>query len=199
MHTDLISRLQNARAGIHIASAIGTDKALTPAINELLDATKEAEIALSAQPKPAEGGAVGSRLYHAINRLMAVIGCEGEINSKAAECAEVMAALTEIDGGTYKHAGSGEAVATALAQDPEFPGGPLFSREDWRRLAALPPGTPLYAGAPPADSEALKAEVIALANEHEEGYRNREHGDVLNARITDKVVEMARRLSGKGE
>jgi hypothetical protein len=57
MHTDLISRLQNARTGIHIADAIGTDEALLPAINELLDAAKEAEIALATpHPKPAGSG-----------------------------------------------------------------------------------------------------------------------------------------------
>ncbi len=46
------------------------------------------------QPEP--------RLYNAINRLMMRIGHDGDINSKAQECADVMAALAEIDGGTYR-------------------------------------------------------------------------------------------------
>lgn len=39
-----------------------------------------------------------------------------------------------------------------------------------------------------------KTEIIALAAEREAGYAAREHGDVLNGRIADKVVELARRL-----
>lgn len=46
---------------------------------------------------------------------------------------------------------AGKVVATVLHPDPEFPSpGPLFSREDWRRLVELPAGTKLYT-APPAD------------------------------------------------
>lgn len=49
------------------------------------------------------------------------------------------------------------------------------------------------------DAEPLAADVIALAKEREDGYRNREHGDVVNGRVADKLVELARRLAGKGE
>lgn len=54
----------------------------------------------------------------------------------------------------------------------------------------------LSGASPPADAEALKVAVIALANEREEGYRNREHGDLVNKRVADKLVALARRLSG---
>ena len=42
------------------------------------------------------------KLYHAVNRMMAVMGAEGEVNTQMAVADDVMGALAEIDGGVYK-------------------------------------------------------------------------------------------------
>ena len=74
---------------------------------------------------------------------------------------------------------------------------PTTSIDDLELLAAHLQPAP--AAATRADVEALAADVIALAKEREDGYRNREHGAVVNGRVADKLVELARRLAGKGE
>lgn len=51
-------------------------------------------------------------------------------------------------------------VATVCFEDPEFmPDSVTFSRQDWRRLKALPPGTALYTA---TDYEAMCIEVDRL-------------------------------------
>lgn len=50
---------------------------------------------------PAVPNVTNSRLYHAVNLMMAVVCSEGEIRNRTKETEAVMAALAEIDGGTY--------------------------------------------------------------------------------------------------
>lgn len=40
-------------------------------------------------------------LYHGVNRMMAILGAQGEINTRDAACSEVMSLLYDIDGGNY--------------------------------------------------------------------------------------------------
>jgi len=42
-----------------------------------------------------------SELYHAVNKMMMVLGADGEINAQQDEAANVMTALHNIDGGRY--------------------------------------------------------------------------------------------------
>lgn len=42
------------------------------------------------------------RLYHTVNRMMAVIGSNGEVSSRHETVCDVMEALREIDGGRYE-------------------------------------------------------------------------------------------------
>ena len=150
MHTDLISRLQNARTGIHIASAIGTDKALLPAINELLDVAREAEIALAKHPKPAEGGAMASAAI-ATDELIRQVEEAKRQQMERDRLAEKTAAT----------AGSGEAVATVT--HIKFMHNEATIKYDGD--GANPPfdvGAKLYAGAPPA---AGQGEALELTEE----------------------------------
>lgn len=48
-------------------------------------------------------------LYHAVNRLVATLTSEGEITAKDDEAIEVLAALSEIDGGRYIDSFNAEA------------------------------------------------------------------------------------------
>ena len=57
---------------------------------------------------------------------------------------------------------------------------------------------PLYRHAPPAADAELRTAVIALAKERNVGYSARMHAGVVDGRIADKVVELARRLAGDG-
>jgi hypothetical protein len=57
---------------------------------------------------------------------------------------------------------------------------------------------PIYAGAPPAQDAEIRAEVIAMAKEREDGYAARMHAVLVDGRIADKVAELARRLAGEG-
>lgn len=58
--------------------------------------------ALYAHAPPAD--LKNTRLYHAANMMMLVVGVDGEIPSDAPQCTEMMAALAEIDGGRYQPA-----------------------------------------------------------------------------------------------
>jgi hypothetical protein len=144
-----------------------------------LETLRRRVLSLQAQPKPAEGGAVPSAKAWVDENRVAV-------------STEWMAGwdACRVEYPRSAPAGSGEAVATV--SEVSFDGVLLL---DWH-ADDVPVGTKLYAG-PAADAE-LRAEVIALAKEREDGYAAREHGGVLNHRIADKVVELARRLAGDG-
>lgn len=60
----------------------------------------------------AQPAALGTPLYHAANRLMLVIGHDGDISSRAPECDALMRVLRDIDGGEYKPAAKVEALCS---------------------------------------------------------------------------------------
>lgn len=77
---------------------------------------------------PTAPSAINSRLYHAVNLMMAVVCSEGEIHNRTKETEEVMAALAEIDGGTYAPA---VPVESPPASDyPECSGDPASCPEN---------------------------------------------------------------------
>lgn len=70
--------------------------------------------------------------------------------------------------------------------------------DDFGTISRKPkPGTDVYIR--PLADPLLANEVIALADERELGYKNREHGGVLNHRIADKLVALANRLKGSAD
>jgi hypothetical protein len=138
-------------------------------------------------PKPAEGGATS------------IVGWIFEDQLPEGYPYEAMFPHSKVDGvrmfPVFAPAGSGEAVGEVV--ESELDGHTIKFYRGWAEtLDALEIGTNIYAGAAPADAEALEAELIALAKEREDGYRNREHGDLVNKRVADKLVDLARRLSG---
>jgi hypothetical protein len=80
-----------------------------------------------------------------------------------------------------------EPVATILPRDPLGPdGGVNLDGKCWARLAALPPGTKLYAGSPPAAGQEAVYQVMAV---NLDGARNGQWIDVQHDQY-EKFVAM---------
>ena len=95
----LRKRLKAAEALSNVVTAsrkIAIAKATAQAMREentgLLKAVRAAEAKLKKH----------EAIYHAVNKMMAILGADGEVNTKQRCVTDVMDALADYDGGVYK-------------------------------------------------------------------------------------------------
>lgn len=106
------------------------------AFRDVLAEARDLPIAPAASPPedaPAVDGGDAVRLYHAVNRMMAALGAEGEVSTRHRTVQQVMDELARIDGGAYDEtlaAAPAPAVEREAAIDREFPSELWSDRDD---------------------------------------------------------------------